>query len=142
MEWERRWNSRKPAFINKLVWENGYAQLVGSPTRVDALLDVYLVRPENSVVSYSIVQGISDHYGLLLEVEWGEIWRAPQVETLVPVYYKTDVLGLQLRDKLAKWAGNGSWVEEIRKNFKEIVFQSIELSLPHEILKKNPNREY
>jgi len=108
MEWESGWNPRKPAFINKLVWENGYTQLVGSPTRGDALLDVYLVGPENSIVSCSIVQGISDHCGVLLEVEWGEIWGAPQMERLIPVYNKTDVLGLQLRDKLARWAENGS----------------------------------
>jgi hypothetical protein len=46
------------------------------------------------------------------------------MKRLVPVYHKTDVLGLQifLRDKLAWWAGKGSGVEEIWKNFKEIVF--------------------
>jgi hypothetical protein len=40
----------------------------GSPTRWDKLLDVYLVRPENSLVSYSIVQGISNNCGLLLKL--------------------------------------------------------------------------
>lgn len=73
---------------------------------------------ENPIVSCSIVQGIRDHCGVLLEVEWGDICRAPQVERLVPVCPKTDVLDLQLRDKLARWARNGSWVEEIRKNFE------------------------
>jgi hypothetical protein len=72
---------------NNLVWEKGYTQLVGSPTRGAALLDVYLVRPENSIVSCSIVQGISDYCSVLPEAEWGEIWRAPQVERLVPVYH-------------------------------------------------------
>jgi len=39
----------------------------------------------------------------------------PQVERLVPVYNKTDVLGLQtfLRDKFAVWASNGSCMEDI-----------------------------
>jgi hypothetical protein len=32
------------AFVNRLVWENGYTQVVDSPIRADALLDVYLVR--------------------------------------------------------------------------------------------------
>ena len=42
---------------------------------------------------------------------------------------QTDVLGLQtfLWDKFARLAGNGSSVEKIRKNFKKIVFESIEL---------------
>jgi len=33
-------------------------------------------------------------------------------------------------------------VEEIRKNFKETVFQIIEHSLPHKLLKKNQDPEY
>jgi hypothetical protein len=49
--------SGNQAFINRLVWENRYTQVVGSPTQVDALLDVYLVQPENSLVSCSTVQG-------------------------------------------------------------------------------------
>jgi hypothetical protein len=109
------------------------------------LLDVYLLRPENSLFSCNIVQGISNHCAVLLEVEWGEIFRAPQLETLVSVYHKTDFLGLQtfLRDKFARWAGNGSFVEEIWEHFKEIVFESIERSLLHKIpKKKNPDPEY
>ena len=45
------------ALINSLVWEKGYTQVKGSPTRGDALLDVYLVRPESSVNCSGIVQG-------------------------------------------------------------------------------------
>ena len=65
-------NSGTLVLINSLVWENGYSQLVDSPTRGDTLLDVYLVRPERSFTSRNIVQGISDHYGVMLEVEWEE----------------------------------------------------------------------
>jgi len=102
------------AFINRLVWDNAYTQAIGSPTRGDVLLDVYLIRPENSLVSCSIVHRISDQCGVLLEVECGVICHMPQVERLVPVYHKTDV-GLQtfVRDKFARWAGNGGCVKEI-----------------------------
>jgi hypothetical protein len=62
-------NSGTQAFINSLVWENGFTQVVDSPTRGDALLDVYLVRRESSVSSSSTVQGVSDHLGVILEVE-------------------------------------------------------------------------
>jgi hypothetical protein len=41
-------NGGTQAFINNLVWENGFREVVDSPTRGDALLDVYLVRPEIS----------------------------------------------------------------------------------------------
>jgi len=107
-------NSGTQALINSLVWENSYSQVIDGPTRADALLDVYLVRPESSVTSSSIVQGISDHYGVILEVDWEENYSAPQGERVVPVYNKTDVLGLQtfLHDKFAGWTSNGTSMEE------------------------------
>jgi hypothetical protein len=37
--------------VNRLVWESGYTQAVKNPNRGDALLDVYLVRPENLFTS-------------------------------------------------------------------------------------------
>jgi hypothetical protein len=64
--------SRSQAFVNRFVWENGHMQVVDSPTRADALLDVYSVWPESLFTSCSIVQGISDHCRVLLEVEWEE----------------------------------------------------------------------
>jgi hypothetical protein len=56
------------AFLNTLVGENEITQVVGSPTRGNALLDVYLVRSENSFVTCSIVQGISDQCVVIFEV--------------------------------------------------------------------------
>jgi hypothetical protein len=91
------------------------------------MLGVYLVRPESSSTSSSIVQGISDRCGVL-EVEGEENYCRLQVERLVPVYHKANVLGLQtfLRDKSAIWASNGRCVEKVWNNFKIIIPQSIE----------------
>jgi hypothetical protein len=58
------------------------------------MLDVYLVRPESSFTASSIEQRISDLYVVILEVELEENCCVPQVERLVQVYNKTDVLGL------------------------------------------------
>jgi len=71
--------------------------------------------PEISFNSCSIVQGISDHCGVLLEVEWEGICGEPQIERFVPVYRQTNVLGLQtfLRNKFDSWASNCSCIEEI-----------------------------
>jgi len=90
-------------FLNSLVWENGYTQVVNSSSREDVLFDVYLVRPESAFISCSKVQGISDHCGVLLDVEWGKNCRKHQVERLVLVYHKTNVSGLQsfIRGKFA-----------------------------------------
>ena len=121
-----------------MVWENGFTQVVDSPTRGEALLDVYLVRPESSFTSSSIVQGVSDHYGVLLEVELEGNYCVPHVERCLPFYHKTDVSGLQtfLRENFAAWARYGSCVEEICGNFKGLVHESVERFVPHKLLKK------
>jgi hypothetical protein len=58
--------------VNRLGWESGYTQAVKNLPRGDALLDVYLVRPENLLTSCSVIEGVCDHCGVLLEVVWGE----------------------------------------------------------------------
>ena len=90
------------AFVNSLVWDSGYTQVVRESTRGGALLDIYLLRPENSLISCNTLPGISDHEGDLLEVEWDELGREPKAERIVPVYHKTDVWALQafLREKV------------------------------------------
>ena len=131
------------AIINRLVWVNGYTQVVGTPTRGDSLLDVYLVRPESALISCGTVQGISDHCGVLLDVKWAEKGFVTQEKRLVPAYHKTNVLGLQqfLRDKLPTWANNGSCVEDIEK-LQGHSFLGVERFVPHKILKPNSDPEY
>ena len=94
--------------------------------------------------AWVLTQGISDHCGVLLGVEWAENVFVAQEKRLVPAYHKTNVSGLQqfLRDKLRTWANNGSCVEDIWKNFKDIVSEGIERFVPHKILKPNPDPEY
>ena len=132
------------AFINRLVWDKGYTQVVEKRTRGDSLLDVYFVRHESALISCDKVQGIGDHCGVLLDVEWAEKCFVTQEKRLVPAYHKTNVLGLQqfFRDKLPTWANNGSCAEDIWKNFKDIVFEGIESFVPHKILKPNLDPEY
>ena len=121
------------------MWENGYSQVIDNPTRGDALLDVYLARPESSVTSSGIVQEGSDNLAVILEVEWEDTCTESQVERVFPVYNKTDVSRLQtfLRDKFVVWASNGSNVEEIWNNLKNIVYEIIESFVPHKTLRKN-----
>jgi len=64
------------ACVSNLVRDNGYTHVVSGPTRGDSLLDIFLPKPENSLISCNILPGISDHNGVLLEVEWDEIYRS------------------------------------------------------------------
>ena len=79
-----------------------------------------------------------------MEVEWEEICWETKVERTVIVYHKTDILGYQtfLWDKFNLWAGNGSCVEEIRKSYKDIIFEGTKCYVPQNILSKNPDLEY
>ena len=79
-----------------------------------------------------------------MKVEWGDTCTGSQVERVVPVYNKTDVSGLQtvLRDKFVVWTNNGNNLQEIRNNFKNIVYQIIERFVPHKTLRKNSDPEY
>jgi hypothetical protein len=131
------------ALVNTLVWDNGYTQVVGGPTRGDTVLDIYLLRPESSFISWGVVPGISDHKGVLLEVEWEENRQGPQVGRIVPQYHKTDVLGLQdfLREKFKLWGGSGSCVEEIWNSFKDIIFEGIKRYVPRKTLRNNADPE-
>ena len=54
------------------------------------------------------------------------------------------MLGLQnfLRDKLPTWANNGSCIEDIWKNFKDIIFDGIKRFVLHKILTLNLDPEY
>jgi len=80
---------------------------------------------------------------VILEVEWEDTCTEPQVERVVPVYNKTDVLGLQtfLHDKFVVLASNSSNVQ-IWNNFKNIVYENIEHFVPHKTLRKNSDPEY
>jgi hypothetical protein len=57
-------------------------QIVSGLTRGVALLNMYLLRPESSLISFNILPEISDHNGVLLEVEWDEICLEPNVERI------------------------------------------------------------
>ena len=114
--------------------------MVSEPTRGDALLDVYLIRPENVLILCKLLPGISDHKGVLLEVEWIEKCRDDNAVRRVLMYHKTNVLGMQsfLQEMFKQWAGKGSCVEEIWTAYKE----GIKRFVPHKILFKNPDPEY
>jgi len=61
-----------------------------------------------------------------------------KVERIVPLYQKTDVLGLQafLREKFNLWAGNRSCLEDIWKGYKYKIIECIKRYVFKKILSK------
>jgi hypothetical protein len=96
-----------------------------------------------SLNSSNIFLGISEHNGVLLEVEWDEICSEPKVERIIPLYQKTDILDMKvfLRDNFNLWARKSSCAEEIWKKIKVIILEGFERYVPQEILSKNANSE-
>jgi hypothetical protein len=71
---------------------------------VHALLDVYLVRPENLFTTCSVIEEVSDQCGVLLEVEWEDKYCRPVVEWVVPAYHNYELfsrVNLQNRQAMA-----------------------------------------
>ena len=107
-------NNRTEALVNRLVWDNGYSQSVDSqPEGTQYWMCTWSDLTVHLPQATSIVQGISDHHGGMLQVDWEENSIVLQAERLIAVYYKTDAVGLQtfLRDRFSVWASNGSSVE-------------------------------
>jgi hypothetical protein len=106
-------------------------------------LDIYLVRLESSIISRRVVSGISDHNGILIEVDWAEYCHEAQVGRDIPSYHKTDIADVQvvLREAFKLWAGSGSCIEEIWIGYKETLFVEIEHHVHKETLRKNPDPE-
>jgi len=79
-----------------------------------------------------------------LEIEWYEICQEPQAVRIVPVYHKPDDLGLLdfLPDKLNLWPGNGRFVEDVWKNFKDVLFKGIKRYVTQNSLSKNEHLQY
>jgi hypothetical protein len=76
----------------------------------------------------------------------GRKQRCNPGETINTAYQKTNILGVQkcAPYKFPIWANNGSCVEDIWQNFKDIVFKSIARFVTHKILEeeKKPDPEY
>ena len=77
---ERKWVSDVSEQVNlgKRVH-----QVVSEPTRGDALLDIYLLKPGNALISCNVQSGISGHKGVLLEVEWSDNNRDENTGSIV-----------------------------------------------------------
>lgn len=118
--------------VNELVWENGLTQVVTKPTRDNALLDVFLIRPVDKLLACEVIPGISDHKGVLLKM-----CREGKRNDLVKErqffqFSRTNVTNMQLylKNNYPTWASSGSTVEQIWTNFKNIISECLAKFVP------------
>ena len=111
VDWEGNADSRnhEQIMVNRMIWESGMIQVVSEPTRGENTLDVVLVKPEDFWKQTKVIDGISDHKVVMvdLNVVIGKaVNRRVKVHKL---YHKVDQAGLNdfLSNKYHQWvAGN------------------------------------
>ncbi len=96
IQWEGEVTEGRGAqtMVNELVWTNNLVQVVKQPTRENAVLDIFLTRPEGSVTSCEVVPGISDHSAVCLKVK-GNCTPHRTERKKIYLYRKADVANLQ-----------------------------------------------
>lgn len=56
-------SSTAQQIINYLICEMGLLQLLSNPRRLNAVLDIFLIKPPDIFIRSEVVAGISDHLG-------------------------------------------------------------------------------
>jgi hypothetical protein len=127
-----------------LLMEGGLEQYVTEGTRGNSVLDVFLVRPQELDGQVELIEGISDHKGVILEVNINRKKNKDCSGKVSWLYSKTDKAGLSnfLHENYKHWASRGENVEEVWKNFKALVEESKIKFIPFKILTKNPDPEF
>ncbi len=103
------------SLVNELVWDNGLAQVVDVPTRAGAVLDVFLVQPEQMLIAHETIPGISDHEGVLLQVTWQGTRCTKNTIQLLFQYSRADTKGFQeyLIENYGVWESHGRNVNSL-----------------------------
>ncbi|KAJ4432824.1 hypothetical protein ANN_21463 [Periplaneta americana] len=137
-------NSDAQTLVNELIWRKDFTQVVNGPTRDNALLDVYLLRPVSLFVNSESLHKISDHNSVLLEILWENTVNPRSSPVSVWNFNKTDVHELQtfLRQKHDDFLRTEGNMENVWHKFKCIIFEALVKCVPSKIIKKNPDPEY
>ncbi|KAJ4436140.1 hypothetical protein ANN_18767 [Periplaneta americana] len=137
-------NSDAQTLVNELIWRKDFTQVVNGPTRDNALLDVYLLRPVSLFVNSESLHKISDHNSVLLEIFWENTVNPRSSPLSVWNFNKTDVHELQtfLRQKHDDFLRTEGNMENVWHKFKSIIFEALVKCVPSKIIKKNPDPEY
>ncbi len=107
-------------------------------------MDVYLIRPKEVFISSEVVEGISDHKEVLLDLDGNISRKGITIGTKVRQYKKANIGGLQgfLREQYDRFLRTDGGMEEIWGVFKDIIFEALQKFVPCKILKNNPDPEY
>ncbi|KAJ4447453.1 hypothetical protein ANN_09460 [Periplaneta americana] len=137
-------NSDAQTLVNELIWRKDFTQVVNGPTRDNALLDVYLLRPVSLFVNSESLHKISDYNSVLLEIFWENTVNPRSSPLSVWNFNKTNVHELQtfLRQKHDDFLRTEGNMENVWHKFKSIIFEALVKCVPSKIIKKNPDPEY
>ena len=129
---------------SRIVVEGGFLQFVESPTRNNSVIDVFLVRPTEIFSNLEVIQGISDHNAICMEIFWDRKHTPNIPNRDFRLYKKADVGAFQnfLRENYGEWASKGATVEEVWNGFKSILNYAVDRYVPSKHTKENGDPEY
>jgi Reverse transcriptase (RNA-dependent DNA polymerase) len=136
--------------INRVL-SMGFEQAVSKGTRQKAdgennLLDIVLVRPMDIIIRSEVLEGISDHKTVLVEIEEEDSCRTRQVEGKKEIwcYEKANTCGLkqELWDNFESWALSQASVEQRWSELMAIFTNARRRHIPVKISKANGDPPY
>ena len=82
--------------MNGIIREGGLTQVVEEPTRESNTLDVFLLKPLDSLIRTSTIPGISDHNAVELVLKWNVPKRSSVSKNVELFQYRNaDNIGFQ-----------------------------------------------
>ena len=135
---------RAQNLVNTLVREGNFTQVVHYPTRMNSVLDIFLLKTPELVKTCNVLPGISDHEAVYLELYWNMNINAETENKIVYSFHRAngDAFRHYLRNEFEEWARRGSDIEDIWVSFKQILNKGIDAYVPIKKLKRNADPEY
>ena len=138
--------------VNKLITEAGFQQVVKNNTRQNNILDVFLLRPTDLCTSIDVVNGISDHKAVIMQICFGISSKV--LKPIPRKIWKYNIVNVttfkqHLDAKFVAWSNQNFEncspnfiINQLWNSFKEIIFTARDISVPYRMIKTNSDPVY
>jgi hypothetical protein len=122
----------------------GWEEIVDKPTRERSILDLCFTSMPSLVQNIEVLAGISDHDIVAIDTLIKPFRSRPVKRKVYPSYNKADVDGLNqaladFGNSLTEEKVNESSVEDLWRDFKSVLFTSMDKFIPSKMTSSNHN---
>ncbi|KAF4528040.1 hypothetical protein B566_EDAN016659 [Ephemera danica] len=138
--------------VNKLITEAGFQQDVKNKTRQNNIFDVFLLCPTDLCTSINVVNGISDHKAVIMQICF--VISSKVLKPIPRKIWKYNIGNVttfkqHLDAKFVTWSNQNFEncspnfiINQFWNSFKEICFTAIDISVPSRMIKTNSDPVY